>query len=156
MEAARPAQAEELPRLAELAAAAAAEIAAFRGGELLTGGLHREYPASVRSGLETYHAADDRLLLAGTLHDSIVGLAAVRARTDPPVGSFDLLYVEADARGVGVGAAIVEAGTDWLRRAGCSGVDIVALPGARDTKQFLEGAGLVARLIVMHRAIGKE
>ena len=153
MEEARPARAEELPRLAELAAAAAAEAAAFRGGELLTRRLHREDPHAVGTWLEEYRAGGDRLLLAGTLHDSIVGVAALQARSEPPVGSFDLLYVEPDARGVGLGAAIVEAGLDWLRSAGCSGVDVVALPGARDTKQFLEGAGLVARLIVMHRTI---
>lgn len=153
MEAARPARAEELPRLAELAAAAAAEAASFRGGELLTRDLHGEDRDAVRTWLEGYHAGDHRLLLAGTLHDSIVGVAALQARSDPPVGSFDLLYVEPDARGVGLGAAMVETGIDWLRGTGCSGVDVVALPGARDTKQFLEGAGMVARLIVMHRAI---
>ncbi|HET6964020.1 MAG TPA: GNAT family N-acetyltransferase [Acidimicrobiales bacterium] len=153
MEAARTARAEELPRLAELAAAAAAEAAAFRGGELLAGRLHREDPDAVRTWLEGYRTGADRLLLAGTVHDSIVGVGALQVRADPPVGSFDLLYVEPDARGVGLGAAIVEAGVGWLRDAGCSGVDVVALPGARDTKQFLEGAGLVARLIVMHRAI---
>jgi GNAT superfamily N-acetyltransferase len=153
MDAARPARAEELSRLAELAAAAAAAAAAFRGGELLTYGLRHEDPDAVRTWLEGYVSDTDRLLLAGTVHDSIVGVGAVHARSNPPVGSFDVLYVEPDARSVGVGAAIIEAGTEWLRGAGCSGVDVVALPGARDTKQFLEGAGLVARLIVMHRAL---
>ena len=153
MEAARPAQAVELPRLAELTMAGAAAAASFRGGELLTYGLHREDPDAVQAWLEGYIASSDRLLLAGTLHQSLVGVAAIHARSDPPVGSFDLLYVEPDARGVGVGAAMVEAGTDWLRGAGCSGVDVVALPGARDTKQFLEGTCLVARLIIMHRAL---
>jgi GNAT superfamily N-acetyltransferase len=119
----------------------------------LTYGLRHEDPDAVRTWLEGYVSDTDRLLLAGTVHDSIVGVGAVHARSNPPVGSFDVLYVEPDARSVGVGAAIIEAGTEWLRGAGCSGVDVVALPGARDTKQFLEGAGLVARLIVMHRAL---
>ena len=153
MEMARPARAVEVPRLAELAATAAAEAAAFRGGELLTHGLRREDPDAVRTWLEGYLSAADRLLLAGTIDEAIVGVAAVHARSDPPVGSFDLLYVEPDARGVGVGAAVVEAGTEWLRAEGCTGVDVVALPGVRATKQFLEGAGMLARLIVMHRAI---
>lgn len=153
MEAARPARAGELARLAELAVAAAAEAGAHRGGELLVHGLRREDADSVRAWLEGYVGPDDRLVLAGTLDDSIVGVAALRAGSDPPVGSFDLLYVEPDARGVGLGAAMVGAGTDWLRQAGCSGVDVMALPGVRDTKQFLEGMGLVARLIVMHRAL---
>ena len=153
MEAARAARAGELSRLAELAAAAAAEAATYRGGDLLVHGLRREDPESVRVWLESYLEPNDRLLLAGTLHDSIVGVAALHARSEPPVGSFDLLYVEPDARSVGVGAAMVDAGAEWLRGAGCTGVDVAALPGGRDTKQFLEGVGMVARLIVMHRAL---
>ena len=153
MESARPARPEELPRLAELAAAAAAEAASFRGGDLLTYRLRREDPDAVGAWLDGYLTGADRLLLVGALHDSVVGVGALHARSEPPVGSFDLLYVEPDARGVGVGAAIVESGIDWLRGTGCSGVDVVALPGRRDTKQFLEGEGLVARLIVMHRSI---
>ena len=153
MEAARPAEAAELSRLVELAAAAAAEAASFRGGALLTRHLHGEDPVALAAWLDQYRRDDTRALLAGTLDDSVVGLAAVRADTDPPLGTYDLLYVEPEARGVGVGAALVETGIEWLRRAGCTAVDVAALPGARGTKQFLEGAGLAARLIVMHRAI---
>jgi GNAT superfamily N-acetyltransferase len=153
MEAARPARATELPRLAELVAAAAAEAAAYRGGELLTGGVDREDPQSLRDWLEGYRATPERHLLAGTLDECVVGVAALQARRAPPLGSFDVLYVEPGARGVGLGAALMKSGAGWLRRAGCTAVDVVSLPGARHTKQFLEGAGLVARLIVMHRAL---
>lgn len=156
MEAARPARAVELARLAELVAAAAAEATSFRGGALLTRGLRREDPDSVGRWLEGYRGPD-HLLLAGTIDEAVVGVAALSSGAEetsaPRVGSFEVLYVEPEGRGVGVGAALVEAGMDWLRAAGCSGVDVVTLPGTRDTKQFLEGAGLVARLIVMHRSL---
>jgi hypothetical protein len=33
------------------------------------------------------------------------------------------------------------------------GIDAVALPGMRETKNFFEAAGLVARAIVVHKAL---
>jgi hypothetical protein len=39
----------------------------------------------------------------------------------------------------------------WCRECGCFGVDSLALPGNRETKNFFESFGLVARAIVVHR-----
>ncbi len=36
------------------------------------------------------------------------------------------------------------------KAAGCLGVDAVALPGDRNTKNFFESFGLKARLLVVH------
>jgi len=36
---------------------------------------------------------------------------------------------------------------------GAGGLDVPVLPGIRESKNFLEGAGLVARLLVMHRRL---
>ena len=152
-EAARPARADDLPQLSDLLAAAVAEAAALRGGRLLAAAAGGEDPAALRSFLAGYHETPGRVLLAGTIDDAVVGQAALRVAGDPPLGSFDVLYVEPEARGVGVGAALVDAGVDWLRREGAQGVDARTLPGSRSAKQFLEGAGFVARLIVMHRAL---
>jgi len=63
------------------------------------------------------------------------------------------LYVEPAARGVGVGAATMEAILAWAGERGCIGVDALALPGSRATKNFFEGFGLVARAIVVHRSL---
>lgn len=152
-EAARTARAAETPHLAELVAAAAAEAASYRGGGLLSRALPQEDPPALTAWLDAYRTQPGRALLAGTLDGAVVGVAAVRAGDGEAVGSFDVLFVEREARGVGVGAALMDAGVAWLRRSGCRAVDVRALPGARDTKQFLEGAGLTARLIVMHRSI---
>jgi len=148
MEAARPAQPDELARLAELAEQARAELLAQRGGAvLLEGACARSGPTDLGEWLSSL----GRSLWAGTLDDAVVGVAAVSAagRT----GRFDLIYVEPDARGVGVGAALLGAGSEWLREQGCHGVDVAALPGSRAAKQFLESEGLAARLIVMHREL---
>lgn len=41
----------------------------------------------------------------------------------------------------------------WCRVHDCIGVDALALPGHRDTKNFFESFGLVARAIVVHRSL---
>ena len=41
----------------------------------------------------------------------------------------------------------------WAKRWGCIGVDSLALPGDRDTKNFFETHGLVARAITVHRTL---
>jgi hypothetical protein len=44
-------------------------------------------------------------------------------------------------------AALVE----WCEGEGCSGVDSLALPGDRATKNFFESFGLVARALIVHK-----
>ena len=42
---------------------------------------------------------------------------------------------------------------DWCRAAGCVGVDSLALPGNRHTKNFFETFGFKARALVVHRSL---
>jgi GNAT superfamily N-acetyltransferase len=83
--------------------------------------------------LATLESLDD-----GTL------LAAVRA-----------LYVEPDARAVGVGSALLDAAIEWAAAKGCRGVDATVLPGNRGGKNFFEMHGMVARAIQVHRPVGE-
>ena len=62
------------------------------------------------------------------------------------------LYTEPEARGVGVGRRLIQAVELWARATGCIGIESMALPGDRDTKNFFEAAGLIARAIVVHRS----
>ena len=64
-----------------------------------------------------------------------------------------MLFVEPEARGVGVGEAMMDVVIGWGERVGCYGIDAPALPGARDAKAFFETMGLVTRALVMHRPI---
>ena len=65
----------------------------------------------------------------------------------------DELFVEPEARGVGVGEAMMDLLVAWCVERGCVGIDAVALPGDRDTKNFFETFGLKARAIVVHRPL---
>jgi GNAT superfamily N-acetyltransferase len=166
MEAARQATTVDLPRLGELRRMASDELRPMRGGELL---LIREVPAE--SG-GTPVAADlddpDRETWVGTIDGTIVGystghverLAARDGTADGTedarsfrLGVIDELFVEVDARAVGVGEAMMGAMLAWFTVRGCTGVDAMALPGHRATKNFFEESGFTARLLVMHHRL---
>jgi hypothetical protein len=53
-----------------------------------------------------------------------------------------------------VGEAMMDQIVAWCEKHGCVGVDAIALPGNRHTKNFFETFGLVARAIVVHRPLG--
>jgi GNAT superfamily N-acetyltransferase len=95
----------------------------------------------------------------GTVDDQIVGYATGRTETLPggtDLGVVEELFVEPGARGVGVGEALMGALLAWFVDRGCAGVDTVALPGDRLTKNFFESNGFKARLLVMHRALASD
>lgn len=153
-EGARGALPGDVDRVVELATEARAALVHERGGplHLKTSPTAEEIDRSLDTALE----ADDRALMVGTYADVIVGYALVRSRPlrgDERLGVIDELYVEPDARQVGVGAALLAAVLGWCEEHGCLGVDAVALPGDRATKNFFEGFGLVARAIVAHRQL---
>lgn len=154
MEAVRPARREDAGRCAELCAAALAGLVDQRGGPLYT---RRETGLVAKAllrpgGLDRLLADPRRTFLVGTLDGVVVGVATGRVDTvgEAAVGVVDALYVEADARGVGVGRALLDAVVAALRAAGCRGVDVAALPGDRATKNLLEAAGFKARLLTLH------
>ena len=131
----------------------------MRGGATLVGAatgdqlLARWAPASL-SRPDGPLAA---LLLVGQIHEVVVGLAAAVTErgTDagPLTGRIECLYVEPEARGVGVGSALMAAALDWCRDQSCTEVDALALPGDRSSKQRYEGAGFTARLITLSRKL---
>jgi GNAT superfamily N-acetyltransferase len=152
VEAARPATADDVPRLAELCREARAEVAAqVRGGPIFAAREAR--PEPVEESLQAMVEDTDSLVLAGTVDGHVLGYATGRVevlRDGSWLGVIDDLYVEPGAREVGVGEALMDCLLPWFREQGCVGVDSTALPGARATKNFFEGSGFSARLIVMH------
>jgi GNAT superfamily N-acetyltransferase len=84
--------------------------------------------------------------------DGASAAGASRA-TEESLATIELLYVVPEARGVGVGEALLDDLLRWCGERGCDGVDVPALPGARETKNFLEAAHFSARLLVMHRSL---
>jgi len=141
----------DLPRCAELLAEAADEANSSRGGELAEGLSER------RSTVEEW--AETGILLVGEYEGTTVGLGAGTV-ADPVLGDglrlgrIECCYVEADAREVGVGEALVDELLAWFTSQGCTDVDALALPGDRRTKQLYERSGFKARLLTLHRPLG--
>ena len=158
MEGARRASAGDIPRLAALWRTARDEFASqVRGGPLFVAREARPEPVEERLGADI--TADDAVVLAGTVDDVVVGLAtgyAERLRDGRRLGVIRELFVEAEARGVAVGEAMMVELLAWFREQGCIGVDALALPGARATKNFFEASGFSARLLVMHHRLADD
>jgi ribosomal protein S18 acetylase RimI-like enzyme len=152
VEAARPATGDDLPALVVLAQAALDELAPTRGGEVFVAREAR--PSPVEASLAADVADPDVLVLAGTIDDTfVVGYAVGRTETlrdGSVLGRITDLFVEPEARAVGVGEALMDALLPWFRERDCRGVDATALPGNRQTKNFFEMSGFTARLLVMH------
>ena len=151
MEVARPARAADLAECRRLVSDALEAAAAMRGGARLRGGAT---PASL---LERWTAPDTAQLFVGQYEGAVVGMAAAVAEPadgGPPAGRVECCYVEPDARGVGVGTALMEAAVAWCADQGCAEADALALPGDRATKQRLEAAGFTARLLTLSRRLG--
>lgn len=152
MEGVRSAGPDDLADLGRLVADAVAELTPQRGGEMWARTLGRRPP--FEAGIADALADPDVLVLAGTVHDSIVGYAV--ARLDPMADGASIvviedLFTEPEARTLGVGEAMLGAIVEWGTERGAVGVDAVVLPGARETKNFFESFGLKARALVVHR-----
>jgi GNAT superfamily N-acetyltransferase len=155
MEASRPAEPDDVPRVAELARALRAELRTMRGGAVWA---ERE---ALAEPLDDAYAAlldrDDACVVVGTIDDVVVGFAAVVVdvlHDGARLGIVTDLFVEEGARSIGVGEAMVERVVAFCAEAGCVGVDALALPGARAAKNFFEESGFTARALVMHRPAG--
>jgi ribosomal protein S18 acetylase RimI-like enzyme len=154
VEDARGATVDDLAQIVFLARLGVAELAPMRGGELWSVREAREEP------LDAAFAAlldrDDVAVVVGTIDEVVVGFGVGRVerlRDGRRHGVVDELFVEPDARSVGVGEAVVSRLLAFFGARGCSGADALALPGNRATKNFFEQQGFVARAIVMHKPL---
>ncbi len=157
MEDVRPARSGDLDRLVDLAREAIAELSGAKGGVVWRRHAARTEP--IRDGLAIDLEEPRSAVFVGTIDDSVVGYAVTTVEALADGGDLAVLrdlYVEPDARGVGVGAAMMNAVLDWARERECMGVDSVALPGSRETKNFFESFGLVARAIIVHRHLDAD
>lgn len=144
---ARPAHVSDRDAVEELRRQALAEQAPLRGGDL--------YGAREASPLPDLDDPDRRLWV-GVLAEVVVGYLSGRVETladDRRLGVVEGVYVDPRCRAVGVGEAMMATALDWFRELGCVGVDTIALPGARATKNFFEESGFTSRLLVMHHRL---
>ncbi|HUZ44299.1 MAG TPA: GNAT family N-acetyltransferase [Acidimicrobiales bacterium] len=152
MEAARVAVRADLPRLTELARTAVEEAASRRGGAELVGSWAVAGENLVEQAMASCLTDPARGVWVGTVDSQVMGVSVAGGR-EGQSGKLHLFFVEPGARGVGVGEAMLNEVSGWLRERGCTGMDVPVLPGDRDTKQFFEGAAMVARLLIMHRSL---
>jgi len=87
--------------------------------------------------------------------DVVVGYLELHLRDDR-VAEVRQVYVQPEARELGLGDDLLASALEHAERAGCRALEASALPGDRTTKNLYERAGVVARLLVMHRALGER
>lgn len=98
------------------------------------------------------------ILYLGTIDDVPFGFLLARIEELLPqakgeqVGSIRLVFVESEAREVGVGEAMRDRAMSDLRQQGITRFDAHVLPGHRLVKNFFEAGGFSARSIIMHHA----
>ena len=150
--AARHAAVSDLALLHHLAEQSKIDRLTERGGEV----LERLDP---RPAIDEGRLADDDVLLAlGLYADVAFGYA--HASVDEVDGMrivrlYDV-FVEPDARGVGVGEALLTFVFEWARKQRSSAIDSIVLPGNREGKNFFERFGLVARAIHVYRSLDRD
>jgi len=154
VEAVRAATPEDLPAIAALTEALVAELTPMRGGRIWSVREARQGdPAEIYGALLSDPAA---CVIVGTIDEVVIGFAVVTVEPLADGGRLGVigeLFVDAEARAVGVGEAMIDALVAFCVREGCVGVDAFALPGHRAAKNFFEESGFTARAIVMHHAL---
>ena len=150
--AARPAAVDDLTLLRNLVEQSHDDRLSERGGAT----LERLEP---RPTLDEPRLADDRVLVALGLYCDVPFGFAHAALVDvdgaPIVELYDL-FVEPDARGVGIGEALLELVFEWAGERGAHAIDSIVLPGNREGKNFFERFGLVARAIHVYRELDHD
>jgi GNAT superfamily N-acetyltransferase len=150
----RRADRRDLDDLARMAGEGIAEQLDERGGRLWA--RRETRPAPFGASFEASLDDDCQEVWVGTFAGVTVGYAAAHVeelRDGTLLAVVDDLYVEPDARRVGVGESLMTAVTDWACSRSCAGVDGWALPGNRETKNFFESFGFTARGIVVHHPL---
>jgi GNAT superfamily N-acetyltransferase len=154
--AARTATPDDLDRIVDLAEAGRAELIAQRGGLLWA--LREARPQPLAVGVADDIAAPRSLVVAGTYAGIVVGYATVTVedlRDGTALAVLSDVFVHPAARGVGVGEAMMDLVLAWCDAQECRGIEAIALPGMRETKNFFESFGLKARQLVVHRPLGR-
>jgi len=145
---ARPAVAADAAAIAELRAAARSQTLDKRGGP------HFSVSEGAAPAVLLDADADEAAVIVGLIHETPVGIATLERR-----GARALLsefYTHQEARGVGVGHAMLESVIARARDWNCTDLDSYALPGDRDTKNFFESHAMKSRLLIVHRSLSDE
>lgn len=141
---------DDCAELARLEALAREAIRDVRGGALRLSECPpvEDWSALVRD--------DNARVFVGTLDDAIVAYMVLILQAARNRGTVTHVYVEPEARELGLGDTMVEHAISTVRDAGLGGIESVALPGDRETKNLFERAGLTARLIIVYKPLAAD
>ena len=142
---ARVATTDDLSRLRSLEAEARDIVRPVRGGA-----VHLDVDG-LGWTLSTRFGSPDAVVLAGLIDDALIGYAVVSSAAT--AARIEAIYVEPEARELGVGEELLNQAIAWARDRKCTSLDAVALPGDRHTKNFFETFGMVARAITVSRSL---
>jgi GNAT superfamily N-acetyltransferase len=142
---ARVATTDDLPRLCLLEAEARDIVRPVRGGA-----VHLDVDG-VAWTLSSRFGSPDAVVFAGLIDDAVIGYAVVSSAA--AAARIEAIYVEQEARELGVGEELLNQAIAWARDRMCTTLDAVALPGDRHTKNFFETFGMVARAITVSRSL---
>ncbi len=92
----------------------------------------------------------------GTLDDAVLGFMVLQLTPRLNRGIITHAFVEGEARQLGLGDTMVEQAIEAVRHAGLGGIESVALPGDRDTKNLFERAGMTARKIIVYKSLDSQ
>jgi GNAT superfamily N-acetyltransferase len=154
VESARLATVDDLPLIEAVSDRRRAEIDGERGAE---GFLRREAgPVPVADEIKPRLSDGSALVVVGC-YDEVVfgyGYALLEDQLDGSrLARLVHFVVDAEARKAGIGEAMMNLLLELAAAERCVGIDSLALPGDRDTKNFFESFGLKARLLTVHRVL---
>jgi GNAT superfamily N-acetyltransferase len=150
----REATVADLPAIIELARLGLDEQREARGGSIWSVRETRAAPFELT--LREAMTDPDHAVFVATVDGVVLGYASVRGehlRSGDALGVIDDIHVDPEAREVGLGEVLMALIVPWCEARNCVGIDGLALPGNRLTKNFFESNGFKARLITVHRSL---
>ncbi len=150
----RPAVASDVEVIIGLIEAVHTELAPERGGAVWLTSEARSLP--LRPSLDADIDSPDVHVSVSGIDDVVLGVAVTRLRElhdASRVAFVGELVVDPAARGVGLGVGLLDDAVVWSRDRGAVGIESMALPGQRATKNFFEAAGMKARLLTVYASL---
>jgi GNAT superfamily N-acetyltransferase len=158
----RPANESDLGAIERLLNDVHTELAPMRGGAIWLRSEARPAPPTETLRRDcTDSLGDDTAVHAAVagVDQTVLAYAISRLRVlhdGSLVAHVEELVVDPAARSVGLGVSLLDDAAAWAGSVGAVGLESIALPGQRETKNFFEAAGMKARMLTVYRSLIDE
>lgn len=143
----------DIDELIRLETMARAGIVGVRGGDLRLQECDPIVDWLSMLATDDTNDTDEIVVLVGTIDAHVVAFMVMTIQHLRDRGFISHVYVEPGARELGLGDTMVEHAIAAVRLVGLSGIESVALPGDRETKNLFERAGLTARKLTVYKSL---